>query len=49
MIATDFRFIPFIDIPMYLFLMALMVMKIFKAYGANIDNQNLNNFFKKYI
>ena len=49
MIATGFSPIPLIDIPIYLFLMTVMLINIFKAYGFNVNIRYLRDFFKIYI
>ena len=45
MIAVGFSPIPFVDVPIFLFLIATMLINIFKAYGFTIDIQILRNFF----
>ena len=47
-IATGFSPIPFIDVPIFLILIAIMLIKIFKAYGFRIDNNIITNFFRNY-
>ena len=44
-IAAGFSPIPFIDIPIFLFLTALMLISIFKAFGFTIDISIFRNFF----
>ena len=48
-IAAGFSPIPFIDIPIFILLIALMLIKIFKAYGFNINIQIFENFFNNYF
>jgi uncharacterized protein (DUF697 family) len=48
-IAAGFSPIPFIDIPIFIFLTALMLINIFKAYGFNINIQIFRNFFNNFI
>lgn len=43
--AAGFSPIPFIDIPIFLFLTALMLISIFKAFGFTIDLIIFRNFF----
>lgn len=40
MIAVGFSPLPFIDIPIYLFLMSLMLINIFKAFGVIVEIRN---------
>ena len=47
-IATGFSPIPFIDVPIFIFLIALMLIKIFKAYGFTINNEIFTLFFNAY-
>lgn len=47
-IATGFSPIPFIDIPIFIFLTALMLIKIFKAYGFTVNNEIFTLFFNRY-
>ena len=48
-IAAGFSPIPFIDIPIFTLLTALMLINIFKAYGFNINIQIFRNFFNNFI
>lgn len=48
-IAAGFSPIPFIDIPIFILLTALMLISIFKAYGFNINIQIFRNFFNNFI
>ena len=48
-IAAGFSPIPFIDIPIFILLTALMLINIFKAYGFNINTQIFINFFNNFI
>lgn len=48
-IAAGFSPIPFIDIPIFTLLAALMLINIFKAYGFNINIQIFRNFFNNNI
>ena len=48
-IAAGFSPIPFIDIPIFILLTALMLINIFKAYGFNINIQIFRNFFNNFI
>ena len=48
-IAAGFSPIPFIDIPIFILLTALMLINIFKAYGFNINIQIFRNFFNNNI
>ena len=45
-IAAGFSPIPLIDIPIFVFLTALMLINIFKAYCFNINIQIFSNFFR---
>ena len=47
-IATGFSPIPFIDIPIFIFLTSIMLIKIFKAYGFTINNEIFTHFFNGY-
>ena len=47
-IATGFSPIPFIDIPIFVFITALMLIKIFKVYGFTINNHAFTEFFNHY-
>ena len=47
-IATGFSPIPFIDIPIFIFLTSIMLIKIFKAYGFTINNEIFTLFFNGY-
>lgn len=40
MIAVGFSPLPFIDIPIYLFLMSVMIINIFKAFGVIVEIRN---------
>lgn len=48
-IAAGFSPIPLVDIPIYLFLLAVMIINIFKAYGFQVNFENLENFFYIYF
>ena len=47
-IASGFCPIPFVDIPIFLLLTALMLVAIFKVYGFNIVTRIFTNFFNHY-
>ena len=47
-IANGFSPIPFIDIPFFIYLTALMLIKIFKAYGFIINTEIFSRFFNGY-
>ena len=47
-VASGFCPIPFVDIPIFLLLTALMLIKIFNSFGFNVDNQIFMDFFEKY-
>ena len=47
-IATGFSPIPFIDIPIFIFITALMLIKIFKVYGFTINTHIFREFFNHY-
>ena len=49
MLAAGFSPIPLVDIPIYLFLLAVMLVNIFKAYGFKVNLAHLENFFHIYI
>ena len=45
---TGFNPIPFVDIPIYLFIFAMLLIKIFQIYGFTINMTNLRLFFNRY-
>ena len=47
-VASGFCPIPFVDIPIFLFLTALMLIKIFNSFGFNINTQIFVDFFNDY-
>lgn len=47
-ISAGFIPIPLVDIPIFLFLIALMLINIFKVYGFNISIEVFTNFFIHY-
>lgn len=47
-ISAGFIPVPLVDIPIFLFLIALMLINIFKAYGFNISIEVFRNFFNHF-
>ena len=47
--AAGFCPIPFIDIPIFLFIISLMLTKICNSFGFNLENSIFNDFFIKYL
>ncbi len=47
-VASSFCPIPFIDIPIFLLLTALMLIKMFNSFGFNVDNKIFMDFFENY-
>ena len=48
-IASGFSPIPFIDVPIFVLLLAFMLINIFKAYGFTINIQIFEMFFNNYF
>ena len=48
-IAAGFSPLPFMDLPIFLILIALMLVGIFKAFGCHIEIQIFRNFFNQFV